>query len=296
MTTTQDERWTVVGVDGSPEAVAAARWATLETRRRGGALRLVAVVDQLDGHVVGLPALGLRLTEIGLESAARNLDAAEAAVRALAPELEVDRVVLTGFPIGALVAESRRAGLLVVGGTGNGRVAAILAGSVAAGAAAHAECPVVIVRGDEHAGAQPAPIVVGVDATGSSESAIAFAFEAAATREVPLLAVHTWASPPADLRTAPIWSDWEAEAERELAERLAGWGEKYPDVPVRRIVGRSRPATTLLELAEKAQLVVVGSRGHGELAGLVLGSVSNAVVHRSACPVAVVRPGRQSAR
>jgi nucleotide-binding universal stress UspA family protein len=61
---------------------------------------------------------------------------------------------------------------------------------------------------------------------------------------------------------------------------------------VKRIVSHSRPARRLRELSENAQLVVVGSRGHGELTGLVLGSVSNAMVHRAACPVAVVRPAR----
>jgi nucleotide-binding universal stress UspA family protein len=71
---------------------------------------------------------------------------------------------------------------------------------------------------------------------------------------------------------------------------LAGWAEKYPQIPVQRIVSRDRPAHLLIEQSRRAQLVVVGSRGHGELAGLVLGSVSNALVHKSLCPVAIVRP------
>jgi len=75
-----------------------------------------------------------------------------------------------------------------------------------------------------------------------------------------------------------------------LAERLAGWGAKYPDVPVRRSVVRKQPAEALVNASEKAQLVVVGSRGRGNAAGLLLGSVSHAVLHRSHCPVAVVRP------
>jgi nucleotide-binding universal stress UspA family protein len=92
--------------------------------------------------------------------------------------------------------------------------------------------------------------------------------------------------------------DWDSllEEEREhLAERLAGWGEKYPDVTVERVVVNARAAHVLLELSERAQLVVVGSRGHGEFAGLVLGSVSNALVHKAGCPVAVVRSADEPA-
>jgi nucleotide-binding universal stress UspA family protein len=75
--------------------------------------------------------------------------------------------------------------------------------------------------------------------------------------------------------------------EEQLAQRLSGWADKYPQIPVQRIVSRDRPAHLLIE---QAQLLVVGSRGHGELAGLVLGSMSNALVHKSVCPVAIVRP------
>ena len=91
--------------------------------------------------------------------------------------------------------------------------------------------------------------------------------------------------------------DWEvvAAGEREvLAERLAGWGEKYPDVEVRRLVTRDRPARALVEESGRAQLVVVGSRGRGNATGLLLGSVSHGVLHASHCPVAIVRPRTDS--
>jgi nucleotide-binding universal stress UspA family protein len=81
----------------------------------------------------------------------------------------------------------------------------------------------------------------------------------------------------------------ERHADRSDAERLAGWQEKYPDVTVRRVVTRDRPARSLLEQAKEAQLVVVGSRGRGGFEGSLLGSTSQAVVHHSPCPVAVVR-------
>ncbi len=166
---------------------------------------------------------------------------------------------------------------------------ALLVGSVAAAVATHATCPVVVVHGTD----RPAvgPVVVGVDGSPVSEDALAFAFDAAATRRVPLVAVRCY-EPPVFYPDSAIVVDWEAvhtEEQEVLAERLAGWGERYPDVPVERVVVQGVPAAVLVEQSETAQLVVVGSHGHGSLAGLILGSVSRAVLHRAHCPVAVVR-------
>jgi nucleotide-binding universal stress UspA family protein len=288
MSTSQDQRRIVVGVDGSAEALEAVRWAAAETARRGGTLRLVTALEWLDRPAIGLPVPGSGVVEALHERAGKDLDDAIATAIGAASGVEVDRDIVVGYPVPVLAAESRNAGLLVVGGSGHGRIAALLAGSVAVGVATHAACPVVVVRGERPDDA--APVVVGVDASPTGEAALAFAFEAAAARRVPLVAVHTWGFPPGDARMAPMWDELRADAERELAERLAGWGEKYPDVRVQRMVGHSLPARVLLDLSEEAQLVVVGSRGHGELVGLVLGSVSNTVVHRAACPVVVARP------
>ena len=156
--------------------------------------------------------------------------------------------------------------------------------------AAHSACPAVIVRGAEPIDSAR-PIVVGVDGSPVSEAAVAFAFQAAADRSVPLVAVHTWWDTYLDQSPAVLFRDEEqAYAQEQLAQRLAGWSEKYPQVDVTRVVTRDRAVHQLLERSRGAQLVVVGSRGHGELAGLVLGSVSNALVHKAGCPVAIVRP------
>jgi nucleotide-binding universal stress UspA family protein len=163
---------------------------------------------------------------------------------------------------------------------------------VAVGLAAHAPCPVVVVRGEDGASAVGRPVVVGVDSRDTSEAAIGFAYEAAASRGVGLVAVHAWSDFVYDPQVAQL-IDRELLVENErdvLVKRLAGWGEKYPEVELTRVVARDRAAHTLVEESKDAQLVVVGSRGRGNLAGLLLGSVGHAVLHRSHCPVAVVRP------
>jgi nucleotide-binding universal stress UspA family protein len=111
---------------------------------------------------------------------------------------------------------------------------------------------------------------------------------------VPLIAVHMhtrW-----DVLVDPVLdlvTDWDATAANEhkiLGPRLADSAKKYPDVPVQCIIARDRPAYRLLEQAQHAQLVIVGSRGRGAFSGLLLGSVSHALLHHAPCPVAVVRP------
>ena len=139
------------------------------------------------------------------------------------------------------------------------------------------------------------PVVVGVDGSSISEAALVFAVETAARRGAPLLAVHVGRDGPVDPAWAPIF-DWDAVEQEEtavLAERLAGWGEKYSDLEIVRLVARGIPARVLVEQSERAQLVVVGSHGRGSLGRLVLGSVGHALLHRAHCPVAIVRPRRR---
>ena len=159
---------------------------------------------------------------------------------------------------------------------------------------AQASCPVVVVRGSEPDGTAPPPepVVVGVHGSPTSEAAVAFAFEEASLRRVSLVAVHVWQDRLVEAAVAPLldWEAIESDERQVLAERLAGWSSKYPDVAVRRLVAYDRPARSLVEESGRAQLVVVGSRGRGGLHGLVLGSVSQALLHHAHCPVAVVRP------
>jgi nucleotide-binding universal stress UspA family protein len=292
MNTPRPGRTVVVGVDGSEPARRAVRWAAQEAARRGLPLRVVTAFEWMRGRPVGYVGLGESYREIMLGAARQQLAEAVRIAEQEQPALEVQSQLVVGFPIPVLTAVARQAELVVIGDRGLGGVTGLLLGSVAVALAAHAECPVVVVRGDAETPDPSAPVVVGVDGSPASEAALAFAYEAASVRNVPLVAVHTWWDLLVDPVMAPLL-DWDAieNDEREvLAERLAGWGEKHPDVRVQRLVARDRPAHALVEQSLRAQLVVVGSRGRGNVAGLVLGSVSHAVLHRAHCPVAVVRP------
>jgi nucleotide-binding universal stress UspA family protein len=290
-------RMITVGVDGSECALRAARWGAAEAARSGAALRLVTAFGWLPERPVDHPTFRLEYREMLRGRAEAQLVTARAAVERAVPGTETESDVVVGSPYAVLAAEARTAQLLVVGSRGRGRLEGFLAGSVGVAIAARGPCPVVVVRGEERTADEGArlPVAVGVDAAASSEAAIGFAFDAAASRGVELVAVHCSRDVAVPfgrdrLVDRPVTGDEEAHAlDERLAGHLAEWARKYPQVPVRRVLGRGRAAPCLLEQARQAQLVVVGSHGRGELAGLVLGSVGNVLVHHSPCPVAVVR-------
>jgi len=293
-------RWPVVaGVDGSECGLQAVRWAAAEAARRHRPLRLVAAHAWPAGGLVGDPGLGVDPRAVLRDVVLGHLDTAAREAARVARDVEVERVEVTGFPETVLAAESRQAEIVVVGDRGLGGFTGLLVGSVAVALAAHAGCPLVVVRGAEpdRAAPLPDPVVVGVDGSPESEAALAFAFGAADLRRVPLVAVHAWWDLVVDPTMGPLvdWAAVEADEHEVLAERLAGWAETYPDVPVRRLVVRDRPAHALVEESGRAQLVVVGSRGRGGLRGMLLGSVSQALLHHAHCPVAVVRQRAASA-
>ena len=280
----------VVGVDGSASAYRAVEWAAGEAHRRGVGLRLVRAFSWTTAdHPTGWVA---RYRDEMLDVSRRQVARAVRVAADTRPDVEAESQVEIGAPIEVLSSEARRAQLLVLGDRGLGEVAGLVLGSVAVSLAARGACPVVVVRG-ERAGADGA-VVVGVDGSPVSEAALAFAFDAAAARGVDLVAVHAWSPTAIDEELASL-VEWDASAESAvLAERLAGWGQKYPQVAVRRTVVRDGAVRALVTASAGAQLVVVGSRGRGNAAGLLLGSVSHGVLHGAHCPVAVVRPGTDS--
>ena len=283
----------VVGVDGSGSGAEAVCWGAREAARRRVRLRLVSALVLPSPNHIGNPGLGTSYKATMTEAAETVLADAVALARSTEPGIDIESELRTGFAVPVLLAESEQAGLVVVGSRGLGGFTGLLVGSVAVALAARGVCPVAVVRGAaEESTTDTGPVVVGVDGSPTSEEALALAFEEAALRGAPLLALHTWQDDVVELSIAPLvdWNAVEAEEHVLLAERLAGWSEKYPDVEVRRRVVRDRPAAELVDLSRTARLVVVGSRGRGGVRGLLLGSVGHALIHHAHCPVLVARP------
>jgi len=284
----------VVGIDGSDSALNAVRLAAAQAVRRAVPLRIVHVYVApvaLPNGVVD-PSL---VRNAMRAQASRWLSVAAAAAEEVAPGLRPDLALEDAPLIPVLVKESRSAALLVIGTRGLGGFTGLLLGSTATLLAGRACCPLVVVRGED-SGTSPeqGPVVVGVDGTDNSEQATAFAFAEASARGTHLVAVHTWADAAVDsvLLGHPEPPDFlpaQHRAFEVLAERLAYWQEKYPDVSVSREVVRDHPSRALLRYAAGAALVVVGTRGRGGFRGLLLGSTSQHLLHHAPCPVAIVR-------
>ena len=296
MTSNVVGRHIVAAVDGSQSALDAVRWAADEAVRRGMSLRLTHAVNIAAIAYGGSFGLPKDYFEAMNQDGRTYLADAGSLARSLHPDLPVTTELIEGSPIPILVDASEQAALVVLGSRGVGGFTGILTGSTAVATIARAHCPVVVVRGDQP---DPAgPVVVGVDGSPTSESALAWAYEEASSRGSELVAVHGWtefASENSYAFARQFIVDWDVvqtRQEEQLAERLAGYGEKYPDVTVRRVVEGGRARQLLLDHARSAQLLVVGSRGHAELGGLLLGSTSQALIHHAPCPVLVVRAER----
>ncbi|WP_089154067.1 universal stress protein [Micromonospora sp. NBS 11-29] len=281
----------VVGVDGSEAASRAVRLAAREADRRHRPLRVVhGFIWPLLRVPVSAPAQAP--PGAGLRHQAERL-VAEAVTQAQAecPGLRITGEIIDGEAAAVLLGESPAAALVVLGDRGLGGFAALVLGSVAVQVAAHADCPVLIARGaDRPAG----PVVVGVDGSELSRAAVEFAAATASTRGARLHAVHAYTHPAShgagDMQPL-VYEEGELRGEeyQVLTEALTGIEERWPDVPVTRAVVHARPVAALTGAARDAQLLVVGRQGRGELSGLLLGSVSQGVLHRADCPVAVVR-------
>ncbi|MGV0834271.1 universal stress protein [Mycolicibacterium thermoresistibile] len=280
----------VVGVDGSPSSVAAVQWAARSAALRGRRLVLIHVIPSPMVTTAPWPQLPLpddafRVME---EEAERILGEA----RGIAEQAGVDEIrsaVLQSGIVGTLTEVSRDADRIVVGSRGQTALGRMLLGSVSTGLVNQAQCPVVIVR-DGEMPAENTPVLVGIDGSPASELATEVAFEEASVRQVELVALHGWRDTTLFNYPGLDAEELQTQAEAVLAERLAGWQERYPDVTVHRVVVAEHPARALVDRAEDAQLVVVGSRGRGGLASTLLGSVSSGVVHSVRIPVVVARP------
>lgn len=277
----------LVGVDGSETSRAAVDLGAEEAVLRR---RPLHVVHACVWPVTEAGAAGVTGQAGSGHDPARIVADAVARARESRPGLEVTGEVVLGAAAPVLLERGHGAALTVIGDRGLGGFAGLLAGSVAAQLAAHATGPVLVARGTVH---QDGPVVLGVDGSPASDPAVAFAFEEAAVRGNRLTAVHAWHHPvtggPGEL--IPLTYDPEQfreDEERLTAQALAGWQERYPQVEIRRLLAYGGARQALIEATASARLLVVGTRGRGGFAGLLLGSVSQAVLHHAGCPVAIV--------
>ena len=290
MNTSVDRPGLVVGVDGSYASQAAIDWAARDAAIHNLSLTLVHVASGLvqAWPQTPLPAgLGEWQKRHGSELIADAIRIVENA----APDVRIKTEMYYSAIIPTLVDMSKDAAMIVVGRRGSGAFGALL-GSVSSGLIHHAHCPVAVIHHEESAPPQPAhaPVLLGIDGSPVSELATAIGFDEASRRHVDLIALHAWSDVAMEFPGLD-WSTMKAAEDEVLAERLAGWQERYPDVTVHRDVVCDRPARQLVERSEAVQLTVLGSHGRGGFAGMLLGSVSAAVVQSARTPVIVARRG-----
>ncbi len=202
------------------------------------------------------------------------------------PTVEVSTLLAEGEPAWVLREEGRSASLVVVGSRHLSRRREMFtSASVALPLSAHATCPVAVVPEPEHITRQPAHFVVGVDGSAHSVAAVDLAFEEAALRGAQLRALYVWHPP---LLGALDEDAAVRECRRVLSETVAGRAGRYPDVELRPDVVRGHPVQVLSDASADAVGLVVGTRGHGGFTGMLLGSVSQGVLHHARCPVITV--------
>lgn len=281
----------VVGVDGSVPSLRAVDWAADEAALRAVPLRVVyaclweryegAALAQDIGKTTALP---LAQDVVGV--------AAQRA-RDRHPDLEVSADVVLEEPEYALVREAMHASALVVGTRGRSGIAEMLLGSVSLAVAAHADCPVIVLRGSHDNQATPpvhGRVVVGVREDAKESAAVRFAAEEARRRGVPLEAVRAWRRPARETTDHPLLvGDAARLHEERAAEELEAALQDVPeDIEVHRRTVEGPARRVLVGASHRADLLVVGATRREGHFGLQLGRVAHTVLHHSACPVAVV--------
>ncbi|MGP4087938.1 universal stress protein [Streptomyces sp. KR55] len=282
------------GVDGTEESLAALAWAGREAVRRGLPVRVV--------HAWRFqPHEAIDAGDADSQAGWVRTAVAEAArvVTERHPGLDVTTDVLEGSAVDTLAAAAADAEMLVLGSRGHGRVVGFLLGSVGQQVIAGVTRPVVLVRAGDEPAAEAAgrEVVVGQQGDPDDSAAVLrFAFEAAAARGATVRAVRAWTLPPvfsyspASLKLLDEAGGLEPYEKKALAAAVQPWRDRFPDVPVVEHVEMGSAGQVLLEVAGRAQLMVVGRRARRTAVGARIGSVAHGVLHHAGCPVAVVPP------
>lgn len=287
------EAQVLVGMDGSEPSELALRWAVSEAQWRGWSLRIVSAYS-VTSYATALDFGFTALDDTAMRQATQQIldEAVAYATRARVP---VTSHLEYGDPGAALIAESERAGLVVVGTRGGGGFTERLLGTVSSTVPAHSTCPVVVVpklTPDATACIPPRRIVVGADGSPSAEIALEFAIEEAALWGAELTVVigvpmahRTSSAPwlPGAMDRADVLDDVAVRARASVTALVRG-----RDIEVKVSALDGSGAALLAEFSTAVDLVVVGSRGRGGFTGMLLGSTSQSVLRHAACPVMVV--------
>ncbi len=284
----------IVGVDGAAPSRTALRWAARHAARHGADL---IVLLAYHWRIPAAPTiLGPDLEQAAQEQAEQVVADAVAEARTLAPGLTVRGHTVLGDPAPALIHAGRDGALIVVGSRGQHGFPAALLGSVSQQVALHAHGPVAVVRGPTEPAPDPhGPIVVGYDGSPDADEALRAGFEEATLRDhqLTVLQAITTTLPSWPVSLPPLTYNQQAvrlAAQTDLEHTLTAWTNKYPDVTVTTHAVIGNPARALITASQAAQLLIIGTRGHGGFTGLLLGSVGLHLLHHAACPLLVARP------
>lgn len=280
----------VVGVDGSPLAWAATRYAAHHASLHGQPLQIVHAFAS-DMPLLGFGALTDR--SVVLAEGQRIVDAATARAHTVDPGLVVTGRCYDGFASPALInSAGPGTSVVVVGAVGHGALNRMLVGAVAMQVVMHAAAPVIVV-GDESAqrpSAAAGPVVVGIDGSPPSHRALRAAHAEAAVRGAALHVVRVWEPSGLDdptLSDEAAWDDFVHSVEETVAR--TGTESGAPAVDTSTEVVHSNPVGTLLERSEEASLLVVGARGAGGFAGLKIGSTAMRLIGHARAPILITR-------
>lgn len=283
----------LVGVDGSAESINAVRWAAGAAATEGAALKIVSAYttttsDYAPGLVIPQDVIDAIRGEVS-----KYVQSAAEVAREVDADIEISGSIVEGDAARVMIEFGEQAEMTVLGSRGLGGFKGLFLGSVSTSVAAHSKGRVAIIPPE--AKLTEGPVVVGVDDSKVSDPAVAEAYRQADLRNVELVAVHTWTPLDADALhgyglTSDEIEEMSQQAVEAVAERMAGYGEDYPDVKVKRVVLPEEPGKAILETAgDTASLIVMGSRGRGGFTGLLLGSRSQKVLHHAKVPVMIVR-------
>lgn len=284
-------RQIIVGYQDNPAGQAALDWALKDAVHRRLPVHAVVAASLVNEPVPlgGLVSAVIEDVELVAEHARERAQQHE-------PSVPFTAEVVMGYPAGVLIEASREAELLVVGRKPRRALHEALSGSTSTHVIAHAHCPVVVVE-RSHLTSHTGQVIVGVDGSPNSEAALEFALETAAAHRMTVTVVRGWHLDLPEAMTLPwltqdVLDQITATEKSALAEQVEPWATKYGDTGVHQVFSTVSPVEAIAGLARRGDLIVVGSRGRGGFTGMLLGSVSQSLLHRPhPCPLVVVHHG-----